>query len=128
MANWPCPCTRGKSLQKVREWEKTWVGKKVNQDMIAQVKDFLSEQFYEMYSKPDDWGAEELWFEIVPYRQTKPTPGQEAMTRKYAPTAKFDPKGRKGYWDGGVGENEFLTGARHGRPGRVSRFPMQRRG
>ena len=110
MANWPVPMYQGEELAKVREWEKTWVGKKVNQDMIAQVKDFLSDQFYEMYSNPDDWGAEELWFEIVPYRQIKPTAGQEAMTRKYAPTAKLDPKGRKAYWDGGIGENEFLLG------------------
>jgi hypothetical protein len=110
MANWPAPMYQGEELEKMREWEKTWVGKKVNQDMLPQVKDFLSEQFYGMYSKPEDWGAEELWFEIVPYRQIKPTPGTVAMTKKYAPTAKLDPKGRKAYWDGGIGENEFLMG------------------
>ena len=110
MANWPFPMYQGEELEKLQEWEKTWVGKKINQDSIDQVKDFLSEQFYGMYSKPEDWGAEELWFEIVPYRQIKPTPGQEAMTKKYAPTAKLDPKGRKAYWDGGIQENEFLMG------------------
>jgi hypothetical protein len=110
MANWPVAMYEGEELAKVREWEKTWAGKKVNQDMIAQVKDFLSEQFYEMFSKPQDWGAEELWFEIVPYRQILPTPGQIAMTKKYAPTAKLDPNPRKGFWDDGVGPNEFLMG------------------
>jgi hypothetical protein len=110
MANWPAPMYQGEELEKVREWEKTWAGKKVNQDMIAQVKDFLSEQFYEMFSKPEEWGAEELWFEIVPYRQTLPTPGQEAMTKKHAPTARLDPNPRKAYWDGEVGPNEFLMG------------------
>jgi hypothetical protein len=110
MANWPFPMYQGEELEKLREWEKTWVGKKINQDSIDQVKDFLSDQFYGVYSEPEDWGAEELWFEIVPYRQILPTPGQLAMTKKYAPTAKFDPKGRKAYWDGGIGENEFLMG------------------
>jgi hypothetical protein len=63
-----------------------------------------------MYSNPADWGAEELWFEIVPYRQILPTPGQIAMTKKYAPTAKLDPNPRKAYWEGEVGPNEFLMG------------------
>jgi hypothetical protein len=64
MANWPVAMYQGEELEKVREWEKTWVGKRINQENIDQVKDFLSEQFYGMYSKPEDWGAEELWFEI----------------------------------------------------------------
>ena len=110
MANWPVSMYQGEELEKVREWEKTWAGKRINQENIDQVKDFLSEQFYGMYSKPEDWGAEELWFEIVPYRQTLPTPGQIAMTKKYAPTAKLDPNPRKAYWDAEVGPNEFLMG------------------
>lgn len=110
MSNWPVPIYQGEDLEKVREWEKTWVGKRINQDNIDQVKDFLSEQFYGMYSKPGDWGAEELWFDIVAYRQILPTPGQLAMTRKYAPNAKLDPNPRKAYWEGAVGPNEFLVG------------------
>jgi hypothetical protein len=110
MANWPVAMYEGEELAKMREWEKTWAGKKINKDNIAQVKDFLSEQFYQVFSNPQDWGAEDLWFEIVPYRQTLPTPGQEAMTKKYAPTAKLDPNPRKAFWDGEVGPNEFLIG------------------
>ncbi len=110
LKNWPAPMWQGEELEKVREWEKTWVGKKVNKDNIDQVKEFLTEQFYGMYSVPEDWGTDDLWFEIVPYRQTPPTPGQIAMTKKYAPTAKLDPNPRKAYWDGAVGPNEFLMG------------------
>jgi hypothetical protein len=110
LKNWPAPMWQGEDLEKVREWEKTWVGKKINKENIDQVKEFLSEQFYGMYKNPQDWGTDDLWFEIVPYRQTSPTPGQIAMTKKYAPTAKLDPNPRKAYWDGGVGPNEFLVG------------------
>ena len=110
IANWPFPMYQGEELEKVREWEKTWAGKKINQDNIDQVKDFLSEQFYDMYSNPEDWGTDELWFTIVPYRQIMPTPGQIAMTKKYAPTAKLDPNPREAFWDGEVGPNEFLMG------------------
>ena len=110
MANWPVPMYQGEELEKVREWEKTWVGKKINHETIDMVKEFLSEQFYGMYKNPQDWGTDDLWFEIVPYRQILPTKGQIAMTRKYAPSAKLDPNPRKAYWDGGVGPNEFLVG------------------
>ena len=110
LANWPVAMYQGAELEKVREWEKTWAGKRINQESIDQVKEFLSDQFYEMYKNPQDWGAEESWFEIVPYKQSMPTPGQIAMTKKYATTSKFDPNPRKAYWEGGVGPNEFLVG------------------
>ena len=110
LKNWPSPMYQGEELKKVREWEKTWVGKKINQDNIDQVKEFLSEQFYDVFKNPQDWGAEELWFTIVPYRQILPTPGQIAATKKHALTARFDPNPRKAYWVGEVGPNEFLAG------------------
>jgi len=110
LKNWPAACYQGADLEKVREWEKTWVGKRINKDNIDQVKEFLSDQFYEMYKNPADWGADEIWFEITSYKQMLPTPGQEAMTRKFAPTATFDPNPRKAFWEGGVGPNEFLKG------------------
>ena len=121
MANWPVPMYQGEELEKVREWEKTWVGKKVNHENIDMVKEFLSEQFYGMYKNPQDWGTDDLWFEIVPYRHILPTKGQIAMTRKYAPSARLDPKPRKAYWDGGVGPNEFLLGWD---TGEVAGFPF----
>lgn len=110
LKNWPAPMYQGEELKKVREWEKTWAGKKINQDNIDQIKEFFSEQYYEVFSKPQDWGTDELWFTIIPYQQILPTPGQIKFTKKCAPNAKFDPNPRKAYWTGEVGPNEFLLG------------------
>ena len=55
-------------LAKVREWEKTWVGKKVTTETIDQVKDFLSEPVYKAMKDPKVVGIDSLWFEVVPYR------------------------------------------------------------
>ena len=121
LKNWPVPMYQGEELKKIREWEKTWAGKKINQDNIDQVKEFLSEQYYGVYSKPQEWGADELYFTIIPYQQILPTPGQIAMTKKYAPTAKLDPNPRKAYWPGEVGPNEFLLGWKEGE---IAGFPF----
>lgn len=110
LKNWPLPCYQGENLKEVREWEKTWAGKRINQDSIDLIKDFLSEHYYQIYKHPRDWGADELWFTIVPYEQVLPTPGQIAATRKYAPNARLAPDPRKAYWNGGIGPNEFLSG------------------
>lgn len=110
LKNWPAPCYQGEKLKEVREWEKIWAGKKINQDSIEQVKEFLSDQYYQTYKNPADWGADELWFTIVPYEQILPTPGQITATRKYAPNARLDDDPRKAYWSGGIGPNEFLSG------------------
>jgi hypothetical protein len=107
---WPFPCYQGEELRKVREWEKTWAGKKINQDNIDQVKEFLSEQYYQVYKNPREWGADELWFTILPYKQVLPTPGQIDATKRYAPGARLDPNTRKAYWKEGIGPNEFLVG------------------
>ena len=110
LKNWPLSCYTAEELNKVREWEKTWVGKKINQDNIDQVKELMTEQFYAMFKNPKDWGTDELWFTIVPYQQMPVTPGQIAATRKYAPTARLDPNPRKCFWKEGIGPNEFLMG------------------
>ena len=110
LKNWPLPCYQGEKLKEVREWEKAWVGKRINQDSIDLVKDFLSEQYYQIYKNPKDWGAEELWFTIVPYEQVLPTQGQIGATRQYAPNALLAADPRKAYWNGGIGPNEFLSG------------------
>jgi len=54
LKNWPSPMYQGEELKKVREWEKTWVGKSINYENIDQVKEFLSEQFYNMFKNPKD--------------------------------------------------------------------------
>ena len=110
LKNWPLPCYQGEKLKEVREWEKTWVGKRINQESIDLLKDFLSEQYYQVYKHPQDWGADELWFTIVPYEQVLPTPGQITATIKYAPAARLAAEPRKAYWEGGIGPNEFLAG------------------
>jgi len=110
LKNWPVPMYQGEELKKVREWEKSWAGKRINQDNIDEVKEYLSEYYYNVFKNPKEWGTDELWFNIVPYEQILPTPGQIAMTKKYAPNAKLDPNPRKAYWPGEVGPNEFLLG------------------
>ena len=110
LKNWPSPMWQGEELKKVREWEKTWAGKKINQDNIDQIKEFLTEEFYNIFKNPQDWGTDELWFTIVPYQQILPTTGQIAATKRHSPTARFDPNPRKAYWSGEVAPNEYLVG------------------
>ena len=44
----PTPSYEGEELTKVREWEKTWVGKKVSTANIDQVKDLLPDGIYHL--------------------------------------------------------------------------------
>ncbi len=76
--NWPVAVYQGADLEKVREWEKTWVGKRINKDNIDQVKELLSDQFYEMFKNPTDWGADDIWFDIVPYQTDYSHPGTDS--------------------------------------------------
>ena len=86
----PTPSYEGEELTKVREWEKTWVGKKVGTADIDQVKDLLPDAVYHVMKNPKDFGAkEDLWFEVVPYREYKVSPGLVESTRKYAPQAEL---------------------------------------
>ncbi|HUT84792.1 MAG TPA: DUF1329 domain-containing protein [Thermodesulfobacteriota bacterium] len=103
------PCFTGSELAKVREWEKTWVGKKVGLADLDQVKDLIPEFLYKQMKEPAKWGAKELWFEVVPYRYCTPSKGVVEATAKYSPTSKFEPKGIKTPW-GEVAPNEFLSG------------------
>lgn len=87
----PTPSYEGEELAKVREWEKTWVGKKVTTANIDQVKDLLTDGVYHIMKNPKDFGAaDEIWFEVVPYREYKVSPGLIESTHKYAPQAKLD--------------------------------------
>ena len=76
-------------LAKVREWEKTWVGKKVTTETIDQVKDFLSEPVYKAMKNPKTMGVDSLWFEVVPYRPYTVSKGMIEATKKYAPDSKI---------------------------------------
>lgn len=93
----PTPSYEGEELQKVRQWEKTWAGKKVTTENVDQVKEFLHEAVYKAMKEPTIFGAKSLWFEVVPYRPYQISKGKIEATKKYAPTSKID-------------ENEMLAG------------------
>lgn len=83
-------------LAKVREWEKAWVGKKVNAGNIDQVAQFLPDGFVEIFKNQETWYAppEGFSFEISPYKPAGVTPGTIAATKKWAPLVKTDAKGK----------------------------------
>jgi len=82
-------------LAKVRAWEKTWVGKKIDQSNIDQVAEFMPESYVGIYKNPQEWGAppEGFWFTIVPYRRVKMSKGFLEATAKYHTQVKVDEKG-----------------------------------
>ncbi len=96
----PTPSYEGEKLKKVREWEKTWAGKKITIENIDQVKDFLHEGVYKAMTNPTIFGAEALWCEVVPYKQYSLSKGMIEATLKHAPTNKIDAEGMLvGYGD-----------------------------
>ena len=76
-------------LQKLRQWEKTWAGKKIATENVDQVKDFLHGGVYRVMKEPQNFGAESLWFTVVPYRPYNLSKGMIEATRKYAPESKI---------------------------------------
>jgi hypothetical protein len=82
-------------LAKVRDWEKTWVGKKLDKTNVDQVAAFMPESFAGILKEPDKWGApaEGLFMNIVAYQPVPETKGFVAATKKYAPLVKKNPDG-----------------------------------
>jgi len=82
-------------LAKVREWEKTWAGKKIDKSNIDQVAAYMPESYVGVYKNPETWGApaDGLWFTIVPYETVQETKGFVAATNKYAPMVKKNADG-----------------------------------
>jgi len=74
------PCYEGDDLARVREWEKAWVGKRIDSTTLEQVKDLLPPGVYQLMKDAKAWG--EHWFEIVPYRPLPYTPGKIKYTRE----------------------------------------------
>jgi hypothetical protein len=87
----PVASYQGDELAKVREWEKIWVGEKVDSSNVDQVKEFLPESFYATMKDSGKWG--ESWFEIVPYKPALPSAGNAEMTKKYYGQSKLGPSG-----------------------------------
>ncbi len=87
-------------LAKVREWEKTWVGKKIDKTNIDQVAEYMLPTLVEIYKDPGKWGSppEGSYFNIVPYKQIIETKGTIEATKKYAPLVKTDPDGNILNW------------------------------
>jgi hypothetical protein len=83
------PAYEGEELAKIREWEKTWAGKKVDRSNVEQIKEFVPEGVYEVMTNTAKWGDYDYTFEIAPYRAYKPTPGLVEATYKYSPLAKM---------------------------------------
>jgi len=96
----------GEALQKVRQWEKQWVGKKISVENLDQVKDYVHEGISMAIKNPKNLGAESLWFTVAPYRPYTISKGVVAATKKYAPESKLD-------------EDEMLTGY-----GKVAGYPF----
>jgi len=86
----PTPSYRGQELSKVKDWEKVWVGKKVTAENVDPVKDLLPEAICTIMKNPGDFGADEIWFEVVPYRPYQLSKGLISSTLKYAPDAMLD--------------------------------------
>ena len=89
------PCFTPDELAKVREWEKTWVGKKIDKTNVDQVAEFMLPCFVnDVYKKPEIWNEKEsYWFTIAPYQRYVETPGMQEATKKYAATVKTDAEG-----------------------------------
>jgi len=67
-------------LAKVRDWEKKWVGKLIDKNNVAAVKEFLPPSIYDFVSDPETWG--ESSFTVVPYETYPFTPGKIKFTRQ----------------------------------------------
>ena len=86
----PVAAYTGEELAKVRAWEKTWAGKKIDKNNIDQVAEFLPESYVGAYREPEKWGApsDNYFFYIIPYKRYTETTGMLAATKKYAPQGK----------------------------------------
>jgi len=92
----PVPSYTPEELAKVREWEKTWVGKKVDAKNIDQVAQFLPEGFVSIFKNQDRWAAppDGFSFLISAYKPAGVTPGMIEATKKWAPLVKTDANGK----------------------------------
>ena len=92
----PVPAYTPDEMAKVREWEKTWAGKKVDASNIDQVAQFLPEGFVSIFKEQARWSAppEGFSFLISAYKPAGVTPGTIEATKKYAPLVKTDADGR----------------------------------
>ena len=70
-AKYPVICYEGNELEEIRSWEKEWADKKIDNANIEQVKEFLPDSLYDLFTDTEKWGKH--WFRIVPYRTIYPS-------------------------------------------------------
>ena len=85
----PVPSYEGQELQKVRQWEEKWANKKISAENVDQVKEFVPEAMYTVMKDPESFGAESIWFTVLPYRPYTLSKGMIEATQKYAPTSRI---------------------------------------
>ena len=89
--NFPLKAYTDEELAKVREWEKTWAGKKIDKSNVGQIKEYLPESYAGVYAKPEVWFEPEgFWFTIAPYTRVVETKGMIEATNKYHTQVKTD--------------------------------------
>lgn len=73
-------------LAKVREWEKTWAGKKIDHTNVDQVANFMPETLVTVMKNHQEWGAppEGFFFTIRPYEFVPETPNFIAASQANA--------------------------------------------
>ena len=94
------PCYQGEELAKVREWEKTWVGKRIDGTNCDQLKDLIPETLYIRLKDPKKWGY--FYFDIVPYYYYRPSEGYMEATKKYLGQTKIGSKEEIVGWKAGL--------------------------
>ncbi len=92
---YPVAAYAGDELAKVRDWEKTWAGKKIDKSNVDQVAEFFPESFIEIFKEAEKWGAppEGFYLNIVPYKPVIETQGMIEATKKNAPLVKTNEDG-----------------------------------
>ena len=92
--NFPLAAFSDEDLAKVRDWEKTWAGKKIDQNNVDQIKEFLPESYAGAYKNPAVWMEPKgFWFTIIPYKRYIETKGMIEATNKYYTQVKADAQG-----------------------------------
>ena len=66
--NFPVAIYQGDELAKVREWEKTFAGKKITAANVDEVKEFMPGEPVRIMKDTEKWG--ENWFIIAPYQDS----------------------------------------------------------
>jgi hypothetical protein len=98
--NFPAAIYQGDELSKVREWEKSFAGKKINAANVDQVKEFMPESLYAIMKDTKKWG--EWWFVIAPYETVPYTPGYIKATKEYYGKSSINSSDEIENWVAGV--------------------------